>query len=80
MHRSTINTSKPMPESPMYTVKQSPRVSYISQTTERTRRRAILSAASGSKGLTSGGAVIYEAIIKTHDLKKFFDRVKILPS
>ena len=72
-----------MPESPQFTMRQQTnRVSYISQggvtTTDKLQRKTLVGAATAAKG-SGHGSVIYEAIIQTHDLKKFFERVKILP-
>jgi hypothetical protein len=71
-----------MPESPQFTVRQqSNRVSYISQSgialPDKPTRKS-LGASAPAKGVGKG-SVIYESIIQTHDLRKFFERVKILP-
>lgn len=56
------------------------RVTYMQSATEKKAlRKAILSPATAPKGASAGNGVIYDAIIQTHDLPKFFDRLKVLP-
>lgn len=50
-----------------------------SATEKKALRKAILSPATAPKGASAGNGVIYDAIIQTHDLPKFFDRLKVLP-
>ncbi len=59
---------------------KSNRVTYLQSATEKkAMRKAILSPATAPKGANAGSGVIYDALIQTHDLGKFFDRMKALP-